>query len=49
MHEGLLLSTMGDKFEAYIPSNAPVGFQWFAYPADRQQKEKAYGEKVRRG
>jgi hypothetical protein len=47
LHEGTLARYMGGKFEAYIPSNAPIGFFWRPYTADRQAKDKAFGEKVR--
>lgn len=44
LHESLLSSYMGPKFEAFIPSSAPIGFHYA--PHDDPQQHKAYGDKV---
>jgi hypothetical protein len=35
---------MGPKFEAFIPSSAPIGFHY--HPHDDTTQHKAYGDKV---
>lgn len=45
-HEALIRAFMGDKFEAYVPSNAPIGFHWRVLPGGEQKAKGAYGDKV---
>ena len=42
----LIVQYMGQKFEAYIPSNAPVGFHWEPLDASQAKSTGHYGDKV---
>ena len=44
--ERAVLKELGSGVELYFPSNAPCGFQYYAYPEDVQEKENCYGAKV---
>lgn len=48
VHDSILKEYMGDKFDVYVPSNAPIGFHFFEYAPEQQKATKAYGEKVGR-
>jgi large subunit ribosomal protein L46 len=48
-HEATVRRFMGEKFEAYVPSNAPVGVHWRVPSEPSTGKtggEQAYGDKV---
>ncbi len=46
VHEGTVGKFLGEKFEAYVPSNAPVGVHWRVNDAAAAKELGVYGEKV---